>query len=69
MDDRAPGQQQILLQHEADMRARPQHRLATERYNAVARVIKTGDEVENGALAATRRTDNRDEFPVADRKA
>jgi len=68
-DDRAPRQQQILLQHEGDVRVGAFDRLAVDEGGALARRIKAGADVEQRALTAAARADQRHHLGVADRQA
>ena len=60
--DAAPRQQQVLLQHEADVGARPVDRASVEPQAAFRRTIEAGDEIQDRALAASRGADDRDEL-------
>ena len=60
--NRQPGEQRVLLEHDAAVRARFGDRLAVEPGLAKRRLDETGDDAEQGRLAATRRPDQRDEF-------
>src|SRR5262249_41604095 len=64
--DAAPWEQQVLLQHEPDVRVRPIDGHLIEQNAAFARRVETCDQIEYGALATTRRADDRDELAVAD---
>src|SRR3546814_10566165 len=66
--DGAPGQQQVLLQHEGDMAVRLYHQFAVDMHLALRRRVEAGAHVQQGALAAARRADQRDDLAV-DRKS
>jgi hypothetical protein len=69
LEDRAPRQQQILLQHEGDLRVRPRDALAVDKGRTFARRGQAGADIQERAFAATARPDQRNDFAVADRKA
>src|SRR5262252_4276419 len=54
---RAPGQQQVLLQHIADAADGAGGVDAVDQYPAAGRLQQSGDDVENSAFAAARRAD------------
>jgi hypothetical protein len=56
---RAPGHQQVFLQHEGDVRIRTADEGARHPDSARARRGETCTEIEQGAFAAARRTDQR----------
>src|SRR3954447_12594273 len=64
----APGQQQILLQHEGDVSIRAFHPLAADEGLAFARRTEARTDVEKGRLSAAAGTDERDHLAVTDRK-
>jgi hypothetical protein len=66
--DRAPRQQQILLQHERDLRARPGDALAGDADLSGARQVQPRAHVEQGRLAAAAWPDERDHFALVDRQ-
>jgi hypothetical protein len=66
LPDGAPGQEQIFLQHEPDMRVRADDRLAGHDHAAGARRVEPGGEVQDRRLAAAGRPDDRDELLGAD---
>ena len=63
------GKQQILLQHEGDVGIGAFHPFAVDKGRAFARLAQTRADIEERALAAAARADERDDFAVADRKA
>jgi hypothetical protein len=62
----APGQQQVLLQHEGDVRVRAFHALAVDEGLTFARRAETRTDVEEGRFSATAGTDERDHLAVTD---
>src|SRR5262249_52293797 len=64
--DRAPGQQQILLQHEGDMAVRSLDRLAVDEDLAHTWPVEPGGEIEERALAASAGTDQRHHLAILD---
>ena len=65
----APGQQQVLLQHEGDVGVRAFHALAVDEGLAFARRAETRTDVEQGRFSAAAGTDERDHLAVTDCKA
>src|SRR5579883_345431 len=62
VEDRSPLEQVILLQHVADLAARPGDRRAVDQHLAAGRAQDAGDEREEGALAAAALADDGDEL-------
>src|SRR6185295_17751486 len=60
----APGKQQVLLQHEGNVAARPLDLFAIDESLSGRRRIKTGTDIEQRALAASARPDEGDHFAV-----
>ena len=68
VEHRAPGQQQILLQHIADAADGAGGVDAVDQHPAAARPQQSGDDVEDGAFAAARRADQAHETALWDRQ-
>ena len=68
VQDRSPGQQQMLLEDDAELVHRTLDRLAENVDGAVRRPQQARDHVEEGALATAARSDDRDEFAASDRQ-
>ena len=66
--DRQPREQRIALEHDAAFRPGAADRRAFEQQLARARRQEAADEVEQGALAAAARADDRDELVAVDRE-
>src|SRR5262245_32238734 len=67
--DRAPGEERVFLEHHAPIRPRADDRAAVNAdLPGVAR-DEAAEDVEQGALAAPARADDRDELAVGDREA
>ena len=66
-EDGAPLEQIILLQHVADLAARPGHRLAVDQHGAAGRLEDAGDQRQQRALAAAALADDGDELAGRDR--
>ena len=64
----APGQQQVLLQHVADAANGAGGIDAIDHHAAGGRLQQPGDDVEDRALAAARRSDQADEAALRDRQ-
>src|SRR5215831_14331810 len=62
LEDGAPFEQVILLQHVADLAARPGHRLTVEEYCALGRHEDARDQRQECALAAAALPDDGNEF-------
>ncbi len=56
--DRGPGEQAVILQNQAGLRAGPADRLLVDQEVAAAGLAQPGDEVEQGAFAAAARPDD-----------
>ena len=65
LGDGAPRQQQVLLQHEGDVRVRSFDALTVDERFAFARRIEPRADVEQRGLAAAARPDQRDDLAVA----
>ena len=65
----APGQQQILLQHEGHVRVWTLHALAVDEGRTLAWRVKTRADVEQCRLAAATRADEGDNFAIANGEA
>src|SRR5262245_57726278 len=63
-----PGEQRIALEHDAAIRPRPADGPAPQAQATGGRMQEAADEIEQRALAATARSDDRDEFALLDRK-
>ena len=63
--DAAPRHQQILLQHERDLRHGPGDRLATDEHFTFAGPVQARAHIQNGALATTGWADDRHHFTPA----
>src|SRR5262249_16253606 len=61
-----PREQRELLEHRSAVRSRPGHRLAAHPHRAAAWWHEAADDVEQGRLAATGRTEDRDELALRD---
>ena len=68
LEDGAPLEQVILLQHVADLAARPGDRLAVDQHRAVGRRENSGDQRQQRALAAAALPDDGDELARGDRE-
>src|SRR5580700_4736941 len=68
VQDRPPLEQIILLQHVADLTARPGHRLAVEQYRSFGRLENAGDQREQRALAASTLANDGNELARENRK-
>src|SRR5262249_45825606 len=68
LEHRAPGQQEVLLQHECDMGIRAFDALAIDEGRALAGCGKPSADIEQGALAAAARPNQRDHLAVLDRE-
>ena len=68
LDDAAPGQQQVLLQHEGDVQARSRDLRAVEQHRAALGAGEAGGEIEQRALAATARADDGNHLAVRHRE-
>ena len=66
VDDVAPREGRLLLEHHADRGVRAGHGLAGDRDAAVIAAEQPADDVEQGRLAAARRPDHRQEFAGRD---
>ena len=67
LENGAPLEQIILLQHVADLAARAGHQLAVEKHSAAGRHEDAGDQRQQRALAAAALADDRDEFAGCNR--
>ena len=61
----APGQQAVVLEHEAAVAAGPVERAAVEQDRAGARRLEARDDAQERGLAAAARPDDRDEFAAS----
>ena len=61
-----PGEQRVFLEHDAAIRTGPVNGLAVETDLAVGGIDETGDQVEQGGLAAPRRADHADHLARRD---
>ena len=64
---REPGKQRVFLEHDAAIDARAGDAAAVDQHLAFGGE-KAADDIEQRALAAARRTDDRDELALADRQ-
>jgi hypothetical protein len=64
--DRAPGQEIVVLEHEAAVNAWLTHEAVVQQNIARRRAFETGDNAKKCRLAATTRSDQRDEFAAFD---
>jgi hypothetical protein len=69
VDDRPPGEEQVLLEHVADLAGRPDDRPAVEQRLAARRPDQPGDDVEDRRLPAAARPDDADELALLDVEA
>src|SRR5216683_6044247 len=68
VEDRAPFEQIVLLQHVADLTARPGDRAPVEQDRALGGLEDTGDQRQERALAAAALADDGDELAGCDRQ-
>ena len=64
--DGQPGQQRMVLEHHAAVRARPAHFLAVENHPAEAGLQQPGDDVQHRRLATAGVADDGDELALGD---
>ena len=68
LQDGAPLEQVVLLQHVADLAGRPGDRRAVDQHGAVGRLEDAGDQRQQRALAAAALADDGDELARRDRE-
>src|SRR5215813_4363047 len=68
VEDRAPRQQEVLLQHVADAADRAGSVDPINEHAPASRLQQSGDDVENGGFAAARGPDQADEAALRDGK-
>ena len=68
LSHRHPREQRIVLEYHAAVAAGAGHRLALHCDLAGGRLLETGDDAQQGRLAAARGADQADELAVADRQ-
>src|SRR5262245_3122999 len=68
VQDRSPGEQQVLLEYDAELMDGPFDRHTQELDRAFRHRDQASDHVEHGALAAPARTEDRNEFACVDRQ-
>ena len=66
LDGGEPGKQRELLEHHAAIGPRRPDRTAVETQVAAAGRLEAAEDVQEGALAAARRSDDRDELVLVD---
>src|SRR3954447_12715940 len=65
-EHRAPGQQAVVLEHEAAIAARATHRAPVEQYLARACRLEAGDDAQERGLAAAGGANNRNKLTALD---
>ena len=66
VEHRAPGKRRLVLKHHADGGMRTTHRFSVDHDAACRHLGEPADDVEDGRLAATRWSDQRDDIALRD---